>query len=106
MHAEWSVDIGPDSPALEVPWFWSDQFALRLQFAGLPFDATETVIRGDPATSSFAIFHLTAEGTLQAVEAVNAAPEFMVGRMMIARRQRIAGERLRNPSLSMRDLAA
>ena len=46
-------------PAPEVPWFWSDQYDVRLQIAGLPFDVTETVVRGDPQTGSFAIFHLT-----------------------------------------------
>lgn len=97
---------GRPPPAPEVPWFWSDQFELRLQFAGLPFDAAETVIRGDPTRPGFAIFHLSAEGVVQAVEAVNAAPEFMAGRMMIARRQRVARERLRDLSLSMRELAA
>ncbi|MBX6743894.1 MAG: FAD-dependent oxidoreductase [Acetobacteraceae bacterium] len=92
--------------APEAPWFWSDQFDLRLQFAGLPFGAAETVIRGDPARPGFAIFHLDPEGIVLAVEAVNAAPEFMAGRMMIARRQRIARDRLRDQSLSMRELAA
>lgn len=101
-----AVICGRPPPAPEVPWFWSDQFDLRLQFAGLPFDVAETVIRGDPATASFAIFHLNAEGILQAVEAVNAAPEFMAGRMMIARRQRTARDRLQDPSLSMREIAA
>ena len=42
----------------EVPWFWSDQYEVRLQIAGLPFDVTETVVRGDPRSGSFAIFHL------------------------------------------------
>jgi len=93
----------PSAP--EVPWFWSDQFELRLQLAGLPFDAAEAVIRGDPGRPGFAVFHLDAEGVVQAVEAVNAAPEFMAGRMMIARRQRIARERLQDPTLSMRELA-
>jgi 3-phenylpropionate/trans-cinnamate dioxygenase ferredoxin reductase subunit len=97
---------GRSPPAPEVPWFWSDQFDLRLQFAGLPFGAAAAVIRGDPATPGFAVFHLDAEGVVLAVEAVNAAPEFMAGRMMIAQRRKIARERLQDPSLSMREIAA
>ena len=50
--------VRPAPPAPEVPWFWSDQYDVRLQIAGLPFDVAETVVRGDPATGSFAIFHL------------------------------------------------
>ena len=39
---------GRPAPAPEVPWFWSDQYDVRLQIAGLPFDVAETVVRGDP----------------------------------------------------------
>jgi 3-phenylpropionate/trans-cinnamate dioxygenase ferredoxin reductase component len=92
-------------PAAEVPWFWSDQYEVRLQIAGLPFDAVEIVVRGDPATGAFAIFHLTADGTVQAVEAVNSPAEFMAGRTMIATRRQATASRLRDVSRSMRDVA-
>lgn len=93
-------------PTPEVPWFWSDQYDVRLQIAGLPFDVAETVVRGDPGSQSFAIFHLSAEGRVQAVEAVNAPAEFMAGRIMIARRTRTVAARLRDVSCSMRELAS
>lgn len=92
-------------PAPEVPWFWSDQYDVRLQIAGLPFDVADIAIRGDPATGSFAIFHLSADSTVQAVEAVNAPAEFMAGRMMIARRKRALAATLRDVSCSLRELA-
>ncbi len=45
-----AADItGHKPPALEVPWFWSDQYDLKLQIAGLPFDVDGVVVRGDPA---------------------------------------------------------
>jgi 3-phenylpropionate/trans-cinnamate dioxygenase ferredoxin reductase subunit len=97
---------GRPAPAPEVPWFWSDQYEVRLQIAGLPFDVTETVVRGDPLSGSFAIFHLSENGTVQAVEAVNAPAEFMAGRMMIARRKQAVAARLRDVSCSMREQAA
>jgi 3-phenylpropionate/trans-cinnamate dioxygenase ferredoxin reductase subunit len=97
---------GRTPPAPEVPWFWSDQYDVRLQIAGLPFDVAETVVRGDPGSQSFAIFHLSAEGSVQAVEAVNAPAEFMAGRIMIARRTRTVAARLRDVSCSMRELAS
>jgi 3-phenylpropionate/trans-cinnamate dioxygenase ferredoxin reductase subunit len=96
---------GRPPPQPEVPWFWSDQFDIRLQIAGLPFDVAETVVRGDPRTGSFAIFHLAGDGTVQAVEAVNAPAEFMAGRMMIARRRQVVASRLRDVSCSIRELA-
>jgi 3-phenylpropionate/trans-cinnamate dioxygenase ferredoxin reductase subunit len=101
-----SVICGKPSPSAEVPWFWSDQYDLRLQIAGLPFDATEIVLRGDIGAAKFALFHLTADGTVQAVEAVNAAPEFMGGRRIILRRKRLTHARIADLSVSMHELAA
>ena len=98
--------VGRPPPAPEVPWFWSDQYAIRLQIAGLPLGAVATVLRGDPATDSFAVFHLAADGRILAVEAVNAPTEFMGGRAMIGRRKCVAPADLSNLSLSMQHLAA
>jgi 3-phenylpropionate/trans-cinnamate dioxygenase ferredoxin reductase component len=101
-----SLICGKASPAPEVPWFWSDQYDLRLQIAGLPFDATEIAVRGDIDAGKFALFHLTGDGTVQAVEAVNASTEFMGGRRIIARRKRLARARIEDMSVSMQELAA
>ena len=97
---------GRKPPAPEVPWFWSDQFDIRLQIAGLPFDVAEIVLRGDPDRGSFAVFHLASDGTVQAVEAVNAPADFMAGKMMILRRHRVAAALLRDPAHSLQQLAA
>ncbi len=97
---------GRPQPSPEVPWFWSDQYDLRLQIAGLPFDAAQVVLRGDPAGGSFAVFHLAADNRLLAVEAVNAPPEFMGGKRFIERRLRLAPERIRDMSVSVKDLPA
>lgn len=95
---------GRAPPFPEVPWFWSDQYDARLQIAGLAFDVEETAIRGDPAAGSFAIFHLTRDGTVQAVEAVNAPTDFMAGRLMIARRQQVSAAALSDVSCSLHQL--
>jgi 3-phenylpropionate/trans-cinnamate dioxygenase ferredoxin reductase component len=97
---------GRPPPAPEVPWFWSDQYDIRLQIAGLPFDAACTIVRGDPASGRFAVFHLALDGTLQAVEAVNAPTEFMAGKSMIGRRKKVMPDRLRDVSVSMQELAS
>ena len=79
---------GRPAPPPEVPWFWSDQYELKLQIAGVPFDSDELLVRGDPAKAAFAVFHLKGD-RIMAVEAVNAAAEFMGGRQLIlARRSR------------------
>jgi 3-phenylpropionate/trans-cinnamate dioxygenase ferredoxin reductase subunit len=106
-----AADItGRPQAAHEVPWFWSDQYDLKLQIAGLAHDATQIVIRGEPAAipgaARFAVFHLTADDKVQAVEAVNAAPEFMAGRQLIASRKPVAPSRLRDMSVSMKEVAA
>lgn len=97
---------GTKPPAPEVPWFWSDQFDLKLQIAGLPIGAVKTVVRGAPSTARFAVFHLNAEDRVQAVEAINAPPEFMGGRLLIAGRKRVDPDKLADLSTSMKDVAA
>ena len=96
---------GRPAPAPETPWFWSDQYDLKLQIAGLPFEADDIVVRGDPATARFAVFHLKGD-LLQAVEAVNAPPEFMAGKQLIGARRPVARDRLANPAISMKVVAA
>ncbi|HVY15004.1 MAG TPA: FAD-dependent oxidoreductase [Rhodopila sp.] len=97
---------GKPAPAPEVPWFWSDQYDLRLQIAGIPFDTAEIVVRGDVSAGKFALFHLTDTGVVQAVEAVNASMEFMGGRRIIARRKALTRARIEDLSVSMQQLAA
>ena len=98
--------LGQPRPALEAPWFWSDQYDVKLQIAGLGDGATRTVLRGDPATRRFAAFHLDAADRLLAVDAVNAAPEFLVGRQLIARQATVAPGKLADMSLPMKAIAA
>ena len=96
---------GPPAPPPETPWFWSDQYDLKLQIAGIPFEADQVIVRGDPAGARFAVFHLKGDRLL-AVEAVNAPPEFMAGKMLIAQRKAVAPEKLRDMSVSMKNVAA
>ena len=97
---------GTKPPTPETPWFWSDQFDLKLQIAGLPLDAVRTVVRGEPATARFAVFHLNAQDQVQAVEAINAIPEFMAGRQLIGSRRSVQPAKLGDTSISMKEVAA
>jgi 3-phenylpropionate/trans-cinnamate dioxygenase ferredoxin reductase subunit len=101
-----SAICGRPRPPPEVPWFWSDQYELRLQIAGIPFDATEIAVRGDVASGKFALFHLTADGTVQAVEAVNASTEFMGGRRIVQRRKKLTAARIADLAVTMQELAS
>jgi 3-phenylpropionate/trans-cinnamate dioxygenase ferredoxin reductase subunit len=85
--------LGKGAAYREVPWFWSDQYDLKLQIAGLAQQGDATIQRGDPQTRKFSVFHLR-DGVVAAVEAVNAPPDYIVGRKLIAARARIAPERL------------
>ncbi len=92
---------GTPPPKPEIPWFWSDQYDLKLQIAGLPFEVDDVVVRGDPASRSFAAFHMAGQ-QVQAVEAVNAAPEFIVGRQMIGARREVDKARLADLTIPMK----
>jgi 3-phenylpropionate/trans-cinnamate dioxygenase ferredoxin reductase component len=92
-------------PTLEVPWFWSDQFDLKLQTAGLWTGADQRIVRGDPQTRAFAVFYLR-QGRLLAVDAVNSAPEYIVGKRLVAASARVAPGELADKSISMKDIGA
>ena len=100
-----SVIAGRPVPPHEVTWNWSDQYDIKYQFAGLPFDVDSIVVRGDPATAKFAVFHLAGD-VIQAVEAVNAPAEFMGGRQLIASKRPIVRARLADTAVSMKEVAA
>ena len=96
--------LGRPKTYSEVPWFWSDQYDLKLQIAGLARSTDQPVLRGDPASRKFAVFHLR-DGVVAAVEAVNAAPEYMIGKKLIADGLSVAPERLADLSIPMKQIA-
>ena len=100
-----SAITGRAAPAGEVPWQWSDQYDLKLQIAGYPFDTDEVLVRGDPASGKFSVFHLKGD-LVQAVEAINSPPDFMMGKQLILGRRPVSKARLADPSISMKEVAA
>ncbi len=96
--------LGTPTAYSEVPWFWSDQYDLKLQIVGLSQGHDEVVLRGEPATRSFAAFYLES-GRLLAVDAVNSPREFAAGKKLVATRARIPREVLENPSVDLATLA-
>jgi 3-phenylpropionate/trans-cinnamate dioxygenase ferredoxin reductase subunit len=96
--------LGSQELPTEVPWFWSDQYDLRLQIAGVPLDADQLLVRGDPSQARFAVFHLK-DGRIRAVEAVNAAPEYMAGKQLIASGKTVDLVKLSDLGVSMKAVA-
>jgi 3-phenylpropionate/trans-cinnamate dioxygenase ferredoxin reductase component len=103
-HAAAAI-AGRPQPAGECPWQWSDQYDLKLQIAGYAFDVDQILLRGDPATARFAVFHLQGD-LVQSVEAINSPPEFMMGKQLILGRKPVDKGRLADPSISMKEVAA
>ena len=66
----------------DVPWFWSDQYDLKLQIAGVGDPDDELVLRGDPATRAFSCLHLR-QGRLVAIDCVNRGADFLTAKRLI-----------------------
>ncbi len=94
---------GKDVRHDHVPWFWSDQYDVKLQIVGLSQGHDRAVLRGDPASGRFAIYYL-AQGELIAVDAVNSPKDFMSGRRWIAERHRPDPDRLADPAVDLKSL--
>lgn len=94
---------GDEAHYAQVPWFWSDQYDLKLQIAGLSQGYDEVVLRGDPSARSFACFYLR-DGVLIAVDAINSPREFMQSKAPIAARARIPPDRLADAKVAVKDL--
>jgi 3-phenylpropionate/trans-cinnamate dioxygenase ferredoxin reductase component len=99
------VIVGKDVPDADVPWFWSDQFDLKLKMAGLLRPGHAPVVRGDPESGRFTVFHLDGD-VIAAVESANAPKEFMAGKKYIRTRQRVDKERLADESVALKDVVA
>lgn len=94
---------GGDKTYASMPWFWSDQYELKLQMVGFSADGDTEVMRGDPTANQFAVFYLK-DGAVVAVDAVNSPKEFMVCKQLIGRQ--VDPARLADPAVDLKTLAA
>lgn len=86
----------------KVPWFWSDQYELKLQIVGLAQGYDRIVLRGDPAGRAFSCCYLR-DDELIALDAVNHIKDFMSARKLIAERARFDLARLADPAVTLKD---
>ncbi len=97
---------GKPKPYSALPWFWSDQFDLKLQIAGLNQGYTDVVIRGDmEGGRSFAAFYLK-DNKILAVDAINRGQEFMLGKRLITEKIEVDADKLRDENFALKGLLA
>jgi 3-phenylpropionate/trans-cinnamate dioxygenase ferredoxin reductase component len=75
---------GGDKTYVSIPWFWSDQYELKLQMVGFSSDGDTQIVRGSMESNEFAVFYLKA-GAVVAVDAVNSPKEFMICKQLIGK---------------------
>ncbi|GAC49177.1 NAD(P)/FAD-dependent oxidoreductase [Gordonia aichiensis] len=97
---------GTPLPGAEVPWFWSDQFDLKLKIAGLVHHGVSVCRRGDAGAAKFGIFHLDDHNRLVAVETANAPSFFMAGKKFIASSAVLDPQRIADPDTDLRSCLA
>jgi len=94
---------GNEAHYSQVPWFWSDQYDLKLQIAGLSTGYDDVIIRGNPADRSFACLYLK-DGCLIATDAVNSPRDFLQSKVLIAGQLRIDRDKLADANVQLKDL--
>ncbi len=95
---------GCNKSSASLPWFWSDQYDLKLQIAGLSQGYDQVIVRGDRRTGrSFAAFYLK-EGRLIAADCINRPQEFVLSKRIIAQKLTIQPERLADDSVPVKEL--
>jgi 3-phenylpropionate/trans-cinnamate dioxygenase ferredoxin reductase component len=95
--------LGQPSTRDEVPWFWSDQFDIKLQMAGLPLCGDAELVRGDPQSGRFSVIYQNAD-RITAIQCVNAPADFAAAKKVVAERRKFPPELLCNPQISLRDI--
>jgi 3-phenylpropionate/trans-cinnamate dioxygenase ferredoxin reductase subunit len=86
-----------------VPWFWSNQYDLKLQTVGLSTGHDAAVLRGDPDTRSFSVVYLR-DGRVVALDCVNAVRDYVQGRALVMEGRRVAPDRLADMSVALKEL--
>jgi 3-phenylpropionate/trans-cinnamate dioxygenase ferredoxin reductase subunit len=94
---------GADAAYDAVPWFWSNQYDLRLQTVGLSIDFDDVVQRGDPAGRSFSLTYLKG-GRVIALDCVNATKDYVQGRALVTAMAVPDRERLADTAIPLKEV--
>ena len=99
------VIMGRPEPYRDVPWFWTDQFEVRFQMAGLSGTHDQSVLRGSIEARKFSVFYFK-QGRLLAVDSVNRPGDHVTARKMLAAGTRLTPEQAADETLDLKRLAA
>ena len=95
--------LGEDVAYEATPWFWSNQYDLKLQTMGLSIGYDQAVVRGDPATRSFSVIHLK-QGKVIALDCVNATKDYVQGRKLVEAGAAIDPARLADTTVPLKEM--
>jgi 3-phenylpropionate/trans-cinnamate dioxygenase ferredoxin reductase component len=95
--------VGIEEPYRAFPWFWSNQYDLKLQTAGLCTGYDSTVVRGDPAEAKFSLVYLR-DGRVIAIDCVNSTKDYVQGRKLIEARAEPDLAALADPHVPLKEL--
>jgi 3-phenylpropionate/trans-cinnamate dioxygenase ferredoxin reductase subunit len=95
--------VGDEAHYHAIPWFWSNQYDLKLQTAGLSTGHDRAVLRGDPGARSFSVVYLK-DGKVIAIDCVNATRDYVQGRMIVTAGLRATAEQLADTEIPLKDL--
>ena len=95
--------LGSPTPYCQVPWFWSDQYDIKLQIAGIYQGCDAQIINGSLKDEKFSVLSLK-NNRLTAVESVNKPKDFMLGKKLIEKQTRISTKQLKVKNLDLKSL--
>ena len=93
--------VGHAAEYAAVPWFWTDQYDIHMQMAGLPHGFDQVVSRGDPESRKFSVFYFR-EGGLRAVDSINRPAEHLAARKLIGARVKLSPDQARDESFDLK----
>ncbi len=96
--------VGRLEPYDAIPWFWSNQYDLRLQTVGLSVGHDSTVVRGRPDDRSFSVIYLL-QGRVIALDCVNATRDYVQGRKLVLEKRVIEPKRLADTGVQLKEIA-
>jgi 3-phenylpropionate/trans-cinnamate dioxygenase ferredoxin reductase component len=95
--------LGKTTRYSNVPWFWSDQYELKLQMVGMSAGFDQCVLRGDPAKRNFGAFYFK-DGVLIAADTVSRPQEFMLAKKLVAMKAKVDPARIADEGVAMKDI--
>jgi 3-phenylpropionate/trans-cinnamate dioxygenase ferredoxin reductase subunit len=95
--------VGDGIPYDAVPWFWSNQYDLRLQTVGLSLGFDQTILRGSLEARSFSVIYLK-QGRIIALDCVNATKDYVQGRALVISRASVAATQLADTDIPLKEL--